>query len=63
MAFFEISIPMPFAFLISLKRLKSMQPVPVPMSNMWEFLYLIFLSIISHNNSVSGLGISVLLLT
>ena len=51
-AFLEISIPIPFAPLISLKILKIIQPDPVPISKMYKFLFLKILITLSQSNSV-----------
>jgi len=59
MAFLEMSKPIPFASLISLRIVNKMHPVPVPMSKKFMLLPLKILINCSQSNSVSGLGIKV----
>ena len=55
MAFLEMSKPIPFASLISLRIVNKMHPVPVPMSKKFMLLPLKILINCSQSNSVSGL--------
>ena len=62
-AFLEISIPIPLESFNWLNKLITIQPVPVPISKIVIFFPSYTFNILSTNNSVSGLGISVPLLT
>ena len=62
-AFLETSMPVPYDCLRLLSKLIKIHPVPVPISKIVIFFLKNVLSIASTSSSVSGLGISVSLLT
>ena len=61
--FLEISTPIPAEFFKFNNRLRIIQPVPVPISNIDTFLSLYIFNNLSTKSSVSGLGINTSLLT